>query len=234
MHPVELSPELTERLIRRRGRLHVFDRLDPGKTALIVIDMQNAFVAEGAVNEVPVAREIVPNINRLAEAMRQAGGLVIWVWTAFAGGESAGWPFFFEHMVQGEFGERLAESLSEGSEGCEFWPGLDMHPEDLRVRKNRFSAFIQGASQLEAILREKGIDTVLITGTVTNVCCESSGRDAMMRDFKAVLVSDGNAARSDEEHLASLSSFIQVFGDVRSCGELMEMLKATPLPVSRP
>ena len=74
------------------------------------------------------------------------------------------------------------------------WPGLDVLLGDEMVPKYRFSAFLPGASDLPARLRARGFDTVLITGTVTNVCCESSARDAMMTNFRVVMVSDGNAA----------------------------------------
>ena len=89
-----------------------------------------------------------------------------------------------------------------------------MKPDDLKVQKTRYSAFIQGSSNLEAMLRARGIDTVIITGTVTNVCCESTARDAMMRNFRTIMVTDANAATSDELHNASLSAFYLKFGDI--------------------
>ena len=79
MHPTEISPAIAERMQRRRGHLHVFERLEPKKTALVVIDMQRAFLEVGAPSETPVAREIVPNINRLAATVRSSGGAVAWV-----------------------------------------------------------------------------------------------------------------------------------------------------------
>ena len=86
--------------------------------------------------------------------------------------------------------------------------------EDEIVKKYRFSAFLPGASDLPARLRARGFDTVLITGTVTNVCCESSARDAMMSNFRVIMVSDGNAALTQAEHEASLTAFYLTFGDV--------------------
>ena len=94
------------------------------------------------------------------------------------------------------------------------------------MRKYRFSAFVQGASDLPQRLRAQGYDTVLITGTVTNVCCESSARDAMMLNFKTIMVSDANAARTDEEHNATLGSFYAIFGDVMDTDFLIERLEA--------
>ena len=90
--------------------------------------------------------------------------------------------------------------------------------------KNRYSALAHGSSTLERVLRNLGIDTVLVGGTKTNVCCESTGRDAMMLDFKVVMVSDCCAALSDDEHLATLETFIQQFGDVMSWKEVVERL----------
>jgi ureidoacrylate peracid hydrolase len=75
-------------------------------------------------------------------------------------------------------------------------------------------------------LHAQGYDTVLITGTVTNVCCESSARDAMMLNFKTIMISDANAARSDEEHNATLGSFYAIFGDVLDTAFLIERLDA--------
>jgi ureidoacrylate peracid hydrolase len=93
------------------------------------------------------------------------------------------------------------------------------------VLKNRYSALIQGSSQLERQLRGMGIDTVLIAGTKTNVCCESTARDAMMLDFKVVMVEDCCAALSDDEHRSALENVIQQFGDVMTASEVLARLR---------
>ena len=95
---------------------------------------------------------------------------------------------------------------------------------DLTVTKTRYSAFIEGSSDLEARLRERAIDTVLIVGVATNVCCEATARDAMMRDFRTVMVSDANAANSDDEHDASLITFHLYFGYVQTTDQVIENL----------
>ena len=103
------------------------------------------------------------------------------------------------------------------SKGYEIFAGLKVETaDDLIVEKNRYSAFIQGSSDLAAVLRARGLDTLLITGTVTNVCCELTARDAMMLNFKTVMVTDGNAANTDEDHNAALSNFYLTFGDIMS------------------
>jgi ureidoacrylate peracid hydrolase len=97
---------------------------------------------------------------------------------------------------------------------------------DLYVAKNRFSAFLPSSSNIAQELRDRGIEYVIITGTLTNVCCESSGRDAAMQDFKTFMVSDANAALTDEDHLQTLTNFIRTFGDVRSTDEMIALLDA--------
>ncbi|MBM3484574.1 MAG: cysteine hydrolase, partial [Alphaproteobacteria bacterium] len=85
-------------------------------------------------------------------------------------------------------------------------------------------AFFPGACPLPERLRERGIDTVIIVGTLTNVCCEASARDAMMADYKTIMVADANAARSDSEHVGALDSVVQFFADVRTTGEVLGLL----------
>lgn len=222
MHPTAIPQEITERVRARRGKLHPFDRLSPRRTALVVIDMQNAFCAPGASIEVPVARSIVPNINRLAASVRSAGGLVVWVQMTIK--DEADWPVFLSALVDTGNSARILAELRPGSEGHRLWPECEAKPTDLIVTKNRFSAFLPSACGLSATLKARGIESVLIAGTLTNVCSESSARDAAMQDFEVTLVSDANAARSDAEHLASLVTFIQSFGDVRVTDELIAFL----------
>src|SRR5215831_8048141 len=79
MHSVTVRKEIVDRVLQRRGRYHLFDRLDPARTALVVIDMQNTFCAPGGPAEVPVSRGIVGPINRLTAELRSLGVPVIWV-----------------------------------------------------------------------------------------------------------------------------------------------------------
>jgi ureidoacrylate peracid hydrolase len=224
MHPSELPDDITERMRVRRGRLHLFERLDVSRTALVVIDMQNAFLRPGAPSETPMARAIVPQINRLAQAVRAGGGVVAFAQGSFQPSGPEAWPLFFEHMVNPVFSAAILQALTPGHPDHELWPELDVQAGDVRVRKKRYSAFFPGACSLPEQLRERGVDTVIITGTLTNVCCEASARDAMMGDFKTVMVSDANAARSDAEHLAALVTLVQFFADVRSTNEVLAML----------
>ncbi|MFL6567401.1 MAG: isochorismatase family protein, partial [Burkholderiales bacterium] len=177
----------------------------------------------GGPAEVPGARGIVPNINRLSAGLRRLGCPVIWVLHANSGrGERSDWPLFFEHVVAAEVRARTLESLEPGRQ--QVWPELETATEDIVVVKNRYSALVPGSSTLERVVRALGVDTLLIAGTKTNVCCESTARDAMMLDFKVVLVSDCCAALSDDEHRATLETHIQQFGDVAAADEVLKLL----------
>ncbi|MBX9758440.1 MAG: cysteine hydrolase [Beijerinckiaceae bacterium] len=223
MTDAPIRQHIIDRVIARKGRLHWFDALDARSTALIVIDMQETFCAPGAPAEVAASRDIVPAINALANGLRERGGQVIYVLHANAhAGARSDWELFFEHVVADEVRARTMESLAPGRQ--QVWRGLEQGPGDLIVFKNRYSALISGSSNLERILRSMKIDTLLIAGTKTNVCCESTARDAMMLDFRTVMVSDCCAALSDDEHRATLETFIQQFGDVLTGAQALALM----------
>jgi ureidoacrylate peracid hydrolase len=225
MHKLSIPKSVVERVIARRGREHVYDNLDPAKTALVVVDMQNAFMLPGVAHSlVPMAQEIVPNINRLAQAVRDTGGAVVWIQTASTDETTKSWSVYYD-ISKPEQNRKRAEALAPGSKGYELWETLEARKDDIFVEKKRFSAFIQGSSDLAEVLRERKLDTLLITGTVTGVCCESTARDAMMLNFKTIMVTDGNAAVTDEDHNASLVGFYLTFGDVMSTDMLVECLQ---------
>jgi ureidoacrylate peracid hydrolase len=220
MHKVEIGKAIVDRVVARRGKLHLFDSLDPKKTALLVIDMQNAFVAPGAPVEVPAAREIVPAINRLAAALRKRGVPVVWVQHENRPGGSD-WDGFFGRFIAPESRAKAAAALTAGSPMQTLWPELEVARGDLRVAKNRYSPFIGDSSNLRSLLQGK--DTLLIAGTKTNVCCECTARDAMMLDYKVVMLSDCTATLSDEEQRATLENMIQQFGDVLTADEALSL-----------
>ena len=172
MHKPTIHPDVVRRAHERRGRLRVFDSLNPERTAHVVVDLQNGFMAPGQVAEIATAREIVPNVNRISTALRAAGGLVVYIQNTFDPVAVATWSTFFEHFCAPERRQRMIETFAPGAFGHAIWPGLDVLPEDLRVPKRRFGAFAPGSSDLHAILQERGIDTLIVTGTATQVCCE--------------------------------------------------------------
>ena len=225
MHKIQIADSIIAGAMQQRGKLNRYDRIAGARTALVVIDLQNVFMLPGMPVEVPTAREIIPNVNRLAAAMRQAGGKVVWVKMTLDD-QKESWSTFFEGDKRGE----AYKHLLRGSHGQALHAELDVKANDLVIEKRRYSAFIQGSSNIDAILRGLGIDTVAIVGTLTNVCCESSARDAMMLNYKIVFVSDANAALSDAEHNATLGTILRVFGDVASTDETIGRLDAGHAP----
>src|SRR5271156_5051730 len=224
MHKIALSKAALDRVTTRLGRLHPFDVVDPRRAALLVIDMQNYFVKTGDGGEVPLAREIVPNINRLAAGLRGRGGHVVWMRNSTADTRES-WSNYHECLMTPERMQRRYAAMDIGQDGFEFWHLNDIRSEDALLTKKRFSAFVHGSSDIERHLRERAIDTLLITGTATNVCCESTARDAMMLNFKAVMVSDGLATHTDEEHNACLSALYGQFTDVQTVDEVLQSLE---------
>ena len=216
---------IAERVLERRGTLHNFADLDPRRTALVVIDLQHAFMNDAIpFAAVPAARDIVPTVNRLAAAVRAAGGGVFWIKMTHDERCFADWSVAYE-LPTPEFRDKRIAALSEGTIGHELWPELHVRPEDEIIKKYRYSAFMPGTCDLPDRLRARGCDTVLITGTVTNVCCESSARDANMTNFRTIMVSDGNAALSQEEHNGSLTAFYNTFGDVMDTDMIIANLR---------
>jgi ureidoacrylate peracid hydrolase len=229
VHEISIPKSVIEAVQRQRGRLYRYDGVVGPKTALVVVDLQNVFMLPGMPIEVPAAREIIPNVNRLAASVREAGGKVVWVQMTLEG-EQENWSVFFEGDPRGD----SLEQLSPGAHGHALHDDLDVRAEDEVLWKKRYSAFIQGSSDIDQVLRAAGIDTVIVVGTLTNVCCESSARDAMMLNYKVLFVSDANAALTDADHNATLGTILRVFGDVRTTDEVVGFLAASrqPAPAS--
>ena len=224
MHKIVIPDEIVARVTRLRGKLHAFDSLVGPSTALLVVDLQNCFMLPPYPTEVPVARAIVPNVNRLAAATRGAGGTVVWIQMTHSDTDKQTWSVFYDDVCNPANSDAGVERLRRGTHGQALHADLDVQAGDMKVEKSRFSAFIQGSSDLDKLLKTHGIDTVLVTGTVTNTCCESTARDAMMLNYKTVMVSDANAAATDAEHNATLGNILRIFGDVMSTDEVIARL----------
>lgn len=225
MHDIQIRQEIRDRLMARRGRINFYEQIDPKRTALVVIDMQNTFCAPGSPAEVASSRGIVPNINELTAELRKDGVPVIWVLHANTQHKGrSDWELFYNHVVAGEVRTRTLQSNSPQNQAV--YTELTVGDDDITIIKNRYSALTPGSSSLERVLRSMGIEHVLIAGTKTNVCCESTARDAMMMDFKVTLLSDCCGALSDEEHRSAMENIIQQFGNVLTRHEALEMMRS--------
>ncbi|MFG2905070.1 isochorismatase family protein [Kitasatospora sp. NPDC048286] len=199
----------------RRGRRHAYTRLDPVRTALVVVDMVPFF-------DGPYARGVIPQIQHLACALREAGGLVAWVLPG-PGGPTATREEFY--------GPRVAElyrtSGGSGPLAGRLWPQLTVDEDrDLLVEKAVPSAFFPGFCPLPDLLAERGIDTVLVCGVVTDVCVAGTARDASTLGLRVIVVADGTAAGSDEVHNAALRTLYRSFADVRPTAEVLDLIRA--------
>lgn len=222
-HAFTMPAEYMARAFAREGREHTVESIDAASTALLAVDMQRYFMEDPFPGASPQAPSVVPNVNRLADGLRRRGGTVVWLQNAAPWESERSWSVLRERYSDGAAAGRWS-ALQADTQGFELHPGLDVAKDDLRVIKERYSAFIRGSSDLEARLGEKGIDTLLIGGVATNVCCESTARDAMMLNFRVVMVSDACAATSDAEHAAALGNFYLFFGDVHTTSDLVAMM----------
>ncbi|MBZ5539348.1 MAG: cysteine hydrolase [Acidobacteriia bacterium] len=197
-----------------------FFTVDPRRCALLVIDMQNAFVAEGEPFETPPARAMVPRLERLIRFCREREMPIVWT-------QSDHRPPYGGLMLQKfpVIGEQRV--LWQGEPSFEMYPHM-LQPQEAvseyRLVKHKFDAFFE--TGLDAILRYHHTDTVIITGTATNVCCESTARAAFMRDYYVAFPSDANASFDPAMHEATLKNIDLFFGRVMTTEELLAEMEA--------
>jgi ureidoacrylate peracid hydrolase len=162
------------------------DHIDPRRTALIVVDMENDFVAPGAPLETPAGRTMLPTLKRALTFCREQGIRVIYTTHAHRR----------DGCDMGRFKDlwppiRNGAGLVEGERGIEIYPEIAPQADEIVITKRRYSAFY--GTDLEIILRGLGIDTVVISGVTTENCCHATARDALFRDYKVVFLSDATA-----------------------------------------
>ena len=216
LHDWHIEPREYARQEDRRGRRHAYEQITAEQTALLVIDMVPFFL-----NELPYTRGIVPNIRAIADALRAAGGTVAWVLPTNSAPTPASTAFYGERVAA-----IYAASGGAGSLAERLWHEFQVHEGDILAEKSATSAFFPGRSTLPPLLAARGIDTVLVTGTLTNICCESTARDASTLGLRVIMVADGNAARRDQDHNAALYNVYRSFGDVRPTDEVLGLIRA--------
>ena len=203
--------------------------LRPANTALINVDMQRCFV-EGSPLAAPDGPALVERVNQLARACRDTGVLVV---------HTRGWMKKDRSNV-GVMGELvppfIVDLYTEGEASAELHDALEVEASDVILNKTRYGAF--HGTELEAILRSRGIDTVIISGIATNICCETTAREAAQHDFRVFFLRDGTATKemngvpADDLQRATLASLGMVFAQIANIDELMEKLRTSaPSPV---
>jgi nicotinamidase-related amidase len=215
-HPSGIPGKIVRKVVARRGRLHALESIDAARTPLVVIDLDVATVGG---NE--DCQRMTPTINLLARTVRHTGGVVAWVLSKAILSRN------FEDILGTALATRYVNDGLPGGGGTTLWPELDSQVDDVFTVKTGASAFFPGKCDLQQQLDAKGIDTLLITGTVTNICCESSARDATELGYRVIMVSDALSGHAHGLHEATLATFYRIFGDVRPSHEVVELLKTT-------
>jgi nicotinamidase-related amidase len=202
----------------------------PGRAAMLVVDIQNDFLAPGAPYESEPARDMVDHLNELLALCRESGIPVIFTAHSHRPDGSDLGAVAYLHPLTAE-----GKAMKEGSEGVELYPKLDVQPSDHIIHKRRFSGFY--ATDLELLLRNLGVETLIIAGVATNVCCESTARDAFFRDFKVVFLADGNgtfdhpdvgwgAFPAEDVQAHTLTNITMYFGEVAGIEDVKERIRA--------
>jgi biuret amidohydrolase len=180
MGPTPEKPNLRE-------TSYEIDRIHPARTAMVVVDMQNDFVAQGAAMETPAARAMVPRLSESLRICREAGIRVIY--TAHDVHRRDGCDMGLFDDIHPPIAQR--DALVDGTPGAEIYPELAPAAGEHVIKKHRYSGFF--GTDLDIILREWGVDTVIISGATTENCCHATARDAMFRNYRVVFLSDATA-----------------------------------------
>jgi len=223
---LKLEDDIVKIALERRGRLRLFETIDPKRVAHLIIDMQTGFMTPGAPAEIAPAVSVIPNINRISAACRKAGALNVFVQNSISEESKKSWSNWFDAFWKPDKREGMYATFMVGKPGHALHPDIETKPEDMRINKFRFGTFVEGSSDLHQRLRARGVDTVIITGTATNICCESTARDAMMLNYKVLFVSDATATHTDFEHNSTLNAMMLTFADVVSTADVTGLLNA--------
>ncbi len=168
--------------------IHDEVRVDPTKTALVVVDMQNDFVKEGGTLVVPDAEATIPKMQGLLDLARGSGMKVVFTQDTHAEGDPE-WEIWPEHVREGSWGWEIVEDLAP-------------REDELVIRKVRYDAFY--GTHLDHYLRVWGVDTLVICGTVANICVHYTAASAALRWFEVVVPRDATSALDPFDLEASL------------------------------
>jgi isochorismate hydrolase len=180
-------------------------QIDLQHCALLAIDLQNYFHR--------IAQPVLKNIVKVIQTCRPQNIPIIFTQHGHTDPDSDG----------GMLGQWWGELIVGGTEDWKFLPEMKIEPKDTIIAKKRYSAFF--GTDLDKILRSRGIQDLIISGVMTNLCCETTARDAFMRDYRVFFLIDGTATRKSELHLATLKNLGFGFAYLLTCDELVQILK---------
>ncbi len=206
------------------------EHMDPARTVLIIVDMENDFVKPGASFEVQAGREMLPKLKELIGFCRGSGISVIYTTHAHRpdGSDAGRFADIYPAIAEGR-------GLVDGSDGIEIYAEIAPEPGEVIIKKHRYSAFF--GTDLDMILRGLGTDTVIVTGVTTENCCHATARDAMFRDYRVAFISDCTATfdypdvgygglSADELHRSTLIALAFSTAHVMTAAECMAKVTA--------
>jgi ureidoacrylate peracid hydrolase len=202
------------------------ERCDPRYAALIVVDVQNDFVSpEGSAGkrgeDVGAAMAMIPNLTGLIDQARRVGLTIIYIRTTHSEWtDTASWIYRTSQKSG-------LSTCREGSWGAEFYDGIAPLPSERVVIKHRYSAFIN--TDLNTVLKARGIQSVLVCGVATNVCVETTARDGYMYDYYVTMIDDCSAAYDAKLHMSTLENIRRHFGLVASSNQIIETWSGLPV-----
>ena len=201
------------------------ERCDPKLAALLVVDVQNDFVSpEGSAGkrgeDVSAAMAIMPNLVGLIDEARRVGLAIVYIRTTHS--EWTDTPSWIYRSSQ----KSGLNTCREGTWGAEFYAGIAPLPSERVVIKHRYSAFIN--TDLNTVLKARNIQSVLVCGVATNVCVETTARDAYIYDYYVTMIDDCSAAYEAKSHLGTLENIRRHFGLVASSSEIIDTWKGLP------
>ncbi|MDH3443096.1 MAG: cysteine hydrolase [Deltaproteobacteria bacterium] len=195
------------------------ERCDPKHAALVVVDVQNDFVSpQGSAGkrgeDVSAAMAMIPNLKGLIDEARKIGLTVVYIRTTHSDWTDT--PSWIYRSSQ----KSGLNTCREGTWGADFYEGIQPLPSERVVIKHRYSAFIN--TDLNTVLKARNIQSVLVCGVATNVCVETTTRDAYMYDYYVTMIDDCSAAYETKLHLGTLENIRRHFGLVASSSEIIE------------
>jgi nicotinamidase-related amidase len=229
-------PELDERMRARQQRIDEHHRLQPGRTALLVIDMQRGFLEPGAALEVPPGRAIIANLQRLIDACRRLRLPVVFTEFVYATAVPClrGDPFGPEHLPA-RAGQPtglglpsgnclIGRVVEQGPNSFETIPELAPRPDELVVRGHSYDKFL--GTPLDLALRSQDVRCLILTGVLTDVCVNCTLLSAANRDYRVTAVSDGVATLWPDLQHACLAIWRRKFARLRTTEEVLAELSS--------